>query len=90
MCVGSIATLAEAWDVDGARVGRLTDGCVVSLSFVPDAEPGADLLLHLGIPVEILDPETARDALELRSAAGEGGTRGPIVRGGSHSPSSPR
>ena len=75
MCVGSIATLTETWDDGGARVGRLADGCVVSLSFVPDAEPGAELLLHLGIPVEFLDPETARDALELRSAAREADPR---------------
>jgi len=75
MCVGSIAQLEEAWEKDGVRVGRLADGCVVSLSFVPDAEPGADLLLHLGIPVEILDPETARDALALRSVVEEGGPR---------------
>ena len=66
MCVGSIAVLAEAWDDGPARVGRLDDGCVVSLSFVPGAEPGAQLLLHLGIPVEILDPDAAREALELR------------------------
>ena len=69
MCVGSIAVLAEAWEEGPARIGRLDDGCVVPLSFVPDAAPGAHLLLHLGIPVEVLDPETAREALELR---GEG------------------
>ena len=69
MCVGSIAVLAEAWEEGPARIGRLDDGCVVPLSFVPDAAPGAHLLLHLGIPVEVLDPETARLALELR---GEG------------------
>ena len=40
MCVGSIAVLAEAWDDGAARVGRLDDGCVVSLSFVPDADSG--------------------------------------------------
>jgi len=66
MCVGSIAVLAEAWDDGAARVGRLEDGCVVPLSFVPDAAPGAHLLLHMGIPVDILDPKTAREALELR------------------------
>jgi len=66
MCVGSIAVLAEAWDDGAARVGRLEDGCVVPLSFVPDAAPGAHLLLHMGIPVDILDPQTAREALELR------------------------
>jgi hypothetical protein len=66
MCVGSIALLKESWVENGAPVGRLSDGCVVSLSFVPEAEPGAQLLLHLGIPVEILSPEAAEDALELR------------------------
>jgi hydrogenase maturation factor len=72
MCVGAIAVLAEAWDEGPARVGRLSDGCVVTLAFVPDAEPGAQLLLHMGIPVEILDPETAREALRLRE---EGATK---------------
>lgn len=67
MCLGSIAVLAETWDDEGARIGRLDDGCVVPLSFVPDASPGAHLLLHLGIPVEVLEPETARDALALRA-----------------------
>jgi hydrogenase maturation factor len=75
MCVGSIARLVETWDEDGVRVGRLADGCVVSLSFVPDAEQGADLLLHLGIPVEVLEREAARDALELRAGAQDGDRR---------------
>jgi hydrogenase maturation factor len=66
MCLGSIAVLAKAWDADGVPVGRLDDGCVVSLSFVPEAVPGAHLLLHLGIPVEVLDAEAARDAVRLR------------------------
>jgi hydrogenase maturation factor len=70
MCIGSIAVLAEAWDEGAARVGRLDDGCVVSLSFVPQAEPGAHLLLHLGIPVEVLDPEAAHEATELRAEGG--------------------
>lgn len=69
MCVGSIALLEEAWDQDGARVGRLADGCVVSLSFVPEARPGEHVLLHLGIPVEVLDAAAAQEAISLR---GEG------------------
>jgi hypothetical protein len=69
MCLGSVAVLAEAWDDRGVRVGRLDDGCVVTLSFVPDAEPGAHLLLHLGIPVEVLDPAVAREALDLRGVS---------------------
>jgi hydrogenase maturation factor len=73
MCVGSIAVLAEAWEDDGARVGRLDDGCVVSLAFVPDALPGAHVLIHLGIPVEVLDEDTAEAALTLREHARNGG-----------------
>lgn len=70
MCLGSIAVLAEAWDDDGVRVGRLDDGCIVSLSFVPDAPPGAHLLIHLGIPVEVISPDAAREALALRAVDG--------------------
>jgi len=67
MCLGSIATLAEAWDEAGVRVGKLDDGCIVPLAYVPEAQPGAHLLLHLGIPVEVLAAEAAREALELRA-----------------------
>ena len=69
MCLGAIAKLVEAWDEDGARVGRLDDGCVVSLSFLPDARPGEYVLVHVGIPVEVLDADDAREALALRGPA---------------------
>jgi hydrogenase maturation factor len=68
MCLGSIAVLVETWDEQGVRLGRLDDGCIVPLSFVSGASPGAHLLIHLGIPVEVLDPDAARDALALRGA----------------------
>jgi hydrogenase maturation factor len=71
MCLGSIAVLVEAWDEDGVRVGRLDDGRVVPLSFVPGAEVGEHLLVHTGIPAEVVDPAVAREALALRSVAEE-------------------
>jgi hypothetical protein len=55
MCVGTTALLVEAWDDHGVRVGRMDDGCVLPLVFVPGAHEGDHLLLHLGIPVEVLD-----------------------------------
>jgi hypothetical protein len=70
MCLGSIALLEERWDEEGAPLGRLDDGTVVPLSFVPGALPGSYLLVHLGIPVEVLDAPTAHRALALRSPAG--------------------
>jgi hypothetical protein len=69
MCLGDITTLAEVWDEGGVRVGRLADGSVVPLAFVPDATPGASLLVHLGMPVEVLDAHLAAEALALRRPA---------------------
>ena len=62
MCIGSSAMLVEVWEDAGARVGRLGDGHVVSLAFLPEARSGDVVLLHLGIPVEVIastptDPE---------------------------------
>ena len=58
--------LEEAWVDDGVRLGKLQDGSLVTLSFVPEATPGAYVLVHLGIPVEVLDTVTAEEALRLR------------------------
>ena len=57
MCIGSSSVLVEVWDDAGSRVGRLADGHVVSLAFLPQAAVGDLVLLHLGIPVEVLVPE---------------------------------
>jgi hydrogenase maturation factor len=57
MCIGSSALLVEVWDDAGARVGRISNGRVVSLAFLPEAQAGDIVLLHLGIPVEVLVPE---------------------------------
>ena len=57
MCIGSQALLVEVWEEAGTCVGRLGDGHVVSLAFLPEAEAGDVVLVHLGIPVEVLVPE---------------------------------
>jgi hydrogenase maturation factor len=54
MCIGSSTLLVEVWEDAGSRVGRLGDGHVVSLAFLPEAEAGDVVLVHLGIPVEVL------------------------------------
>jgi len=71
MCVGSISRLVAVREQDGVRIGRVEDGCEYPLSFVPQAEVGAYLLLHLGIPVEVLKPEAAQEALTLRRVGHE-------------------
>jgi hydrogenase maturation factor len=58
MCMGSSTVLVEVWEKEGSRVGRLADGHVVSLAFLPEAEAGDLVLVHLGIPVEVLVSES--------------------------------
>jgi hydrogenase maturation factor len=70
MCLGSIDVLAESWDDGEARVGRLGCGKVVPLAFVPEARDGDHVLVHLGVPVEVLDPGAAQEAMTLRSEGG--------------------
>jgi hydrogenase maturation factor len=70
MCLGSIDVLEEAWQDGDARTGRLGCGKVVSLAFVPQAREGDHLLVHLGIPVEVLDPNAAEEAMALRTEGG--------------------
>jgi len=63
MCIGAVARLADVVDDDGFEVGLLEDGNAVPLTFVPDAKPGAYLLLHLGIPVEVVTLESEGELL---------------------------
>jgi hydrogenase maturation factor len=66
MCLGKIVVLEEAWEDRGARAGRLADGSVVSLGFVPNAAPGEYVIVHMGVPVEVLSRQDAEAALGLR------------------------
>jgi hydrogenase maturation factor len=76
MCLGTISVLVAAWEEGGVRLGSLEDGAVVPLAFVPEASVGAHLLVHLGIPVEVLDPDAAAAALALRGRPDDpGGAR---------------
>jgi hypothetical protein len=55
MCLGSIATLLAVNEEGESRTGELDNGVIVPLAFVPDARTGDHLLLHLGIPVEVVE-----------------------------------
>lgn len=72
MCLGSIDVLEEAWEDGGTRTGRLGCGKTVPLAFVPEAREGDHVLVHLGVPVEVLDPQSAKEALALRAEGGSG------------------
>jgi hydrogenase maturation factor len=67
MCLGTIQPLEAVWNDEGSPVGRLQDGSVVSLGFVPDAQAGVYVIVHMGVPVEVLGAEVAQAALALRA-----------------------
>jgi hydrogenase maturation factor len=69
MCLGSIQMIDDLWEDERGRSGRLRDGKIVSLAFVPEAEAGDYVIVHLGIPVEVLSAEDALAALDLRTGA---------------------
>jgi hydrogenase expression/formation protein HypC len=72
MCLGSIDVLTEAWEDGGSRTGRLGCGKIVSLAFVPEACEGDYVLVHLGVPVEVLEAKAAEEVLALRTEGGMG------------------
>ena len=67
MCLGDVDVLVDAWEEGGTPLGRLQCGKEVPLAFVPNAQPGSYLLVHLGVPVEVLDAHSAETALALRT-----------------------
>ena len=70
MCLGSISVLVDSWDAEGVRVGRLDTRRGRLARVRPRRPTGSHLLVHLGIPVEILDPDAATEALALRTDQG--------------------
>ena len=65
MCLGGIAQLVEAWEDDGARVGQARRRRRRLARVRPRCARRRDVLVHLGVPVEVLEP-TRRRALALR------------------------
>ncbi len=70
MCLGSIGRLERVWDEGGIAMGMVDYGTRMEpacLMYVPDVQPGADVLVHMDFVLEVLDPERAADARALRS-----------------------
>jgi hydrogenase expression/formation protein HypC len=73
MCLGQIGSVLRTWEEAGLVMADVDFGGrqePVCLAYVPDAAPGADVLVHMGFALEVLDPEIAADARSLRGTAG--------------------
>jgi hydrogenase expression/formation protein HypC len=73
MCLGALATVLRVWDDEGVPMAEVErDGRTetVTLIYVPEARPGDSVLIHIGFPVQVLDPVEAAEARALRAEMG--------------------
>jgi hydrogenase expression/formation protein HypC len=76
VCLGEIGRVVSVWEEGGRPVAvvRTADAELrASLLYLPEAQEGAYVLMHLGFAVELLDARDAAAALALRR--GEEGER---------------
>jgi hydrogenase expression/formation protein HypC len=84
MCLAIPGKILDAEEVNGTRLGRVQFGGITRqtyLDFVPDAQPGDYVLVHVGFAISKLDEAEAFRTLELLEklglAAEELGTEAP-------------
>jgi len=68
MCLAVPGRVVGIEDRDGTRMARVDFGGVVKdvcLAYVPDAEVGEYVIVHVGFALQRLDEESARASLEL-------------------------
>ena len=70
MCLGALGTITRRWDEGGIPMAsvRFADReDTVCLAYLPEAAVGDHLVVHLGFGLEILSPEEAQEAVQLRA-----------------------
>ncbi len=68
MCLAVPGRVVGIEDRDGTRMARVDFGGVVKdvcLAYVPEAEVGEYVIVHVGFALQRLDEESARASLEL-------------------------
>jgi hydrogenase maturation factor len=69
MCLGTIGVVTEVWTEDGVPLAFVDTpagterACLLGF---PDVTVGANVLVHVGFVVEVLDPGRAEEARRLR------------------------
>ena len=71
MCLGAIGAIDATWIEGGVPMASVA-GSPTCLLYTPEAGVGDTVLVHVGFAVEILDPDRAAEAVELRSLGREG------------------
>ncbi|MBD3334318.1 MAG: HypC/HybG/HupF family hydrogenase formation chaperone [Candidatus Eisenbacteria bacterium] len=68
MCLGIPGKICEVRQADDLRMGRVDFGGTtrdVCLEYVPEAQVGDYVIVHVGFAINVLDEKEARETLEL-------------------------
>ena len=84
MCLAIPGQILEAKEIDGLRVGRVQFGGVTRdayLDYVPEAEVGDYVLVHVGFAIAVIDSAEANRVFEhlreIDALTAEGEAAGP-------------
>lgn len=73
MCLGVPGKIVEVSTEDGVRMGRVDFGGITRtacLEYVPDADVGSWVVVHVGFAISVVDEEEARRAYRLLAEMG--------------------
>ncbi|MEX2161370.1 MAG: HypC/HybG/HupF family hydrogenase formation chaperone [Anaerolineales bacterium] len=68
MCLGVPGKLTQMYDRDGLRMGKVDFGGVVReacLAYVPEAQVGDYVVIHVGFAISLLSEKEAAETLAL-------------------------
>lgn len=68
MCLGVPGKIVEIYETDGLRMGKVDFGGVARetcLEYVPEAQLGQYVVIHVGFAISLLSEEEAQQTLEL-------------------------
>ena len=74
MCLGVPGKIVEVWDNAFMRMGKVDFGGVtreVSLAYVPAAQVGDYVIVHVGFAISVLNEEEAQETLALLAEMGQ-------------------
>ncbi len=73
MCLGIPGKITETWGEDLVRMGKVDFGGIVrevSLAYVPEAQVGDYVIVHVGFALSVLDEEEAQETWRLLKEVG--------------------
>jgi hydrogenase expression/formation protein HypC len=74
MCLAIPGRILEIWQDRGSRIGRVEFGGIVRqvcLDFVPEAQVGNYVMVHVGFAISCVDAQEAQKTYELLEEMGK-------------------